>query len=210
MNMLGLAALVTGSRALGNELLHDRRGLAAVEFAIILPIVLVLFFGTVEFSSGISEYRKVTLVAHTLSDLTSQTTTSVTDVGLSNYFAASSSIVTPYDVTPIKPTISELYVDNNKVAKVQWSKSATVTMSSGSPQVALQTSGHNVGDVVAIPATLATPGTFLIWSEVSYVYTPSVGYVMGKTGISLKDQSYTRPRFTTCVDYPQANSCALH
>ena len=45
---------------------------AAVEFALIVPLMLVLFFGTVEFSSGVAVDRKVTLVARTLSDLTSQ------------------------------------------------------------------------------------------------------------------------------------------
>ena len=53
-------------------LARDRRGLAAVEFALIVPLMLVLFFGTLEFSSGVAVDRKVTLVARTLSDLTTQ------------------------------------------------------------------------------------------------------------------------------------------
>ena len=61
----------------------------------IVPIMLVLFFGTVEFSSGVAVDRKVTLMARTLSDLTSQST-SVTDTDLSNFFAASTAIMTPY------------------------------------------------------------------------------------------------------------------
>src|SRR6476620_8022500 len=51
----------------------DRRGLAATEFAIVVPLMLVMFFGTVEFSSAVAIDRKVTLMARTLSDLTSQT-----------------------------------------------------------------------------------------------------------------------------------------
>ena len=46
--------------------------IAAIEFALIVPLMLVLFFGTVEFSSGVAVDRKVTLMARTLSDLTSQ------------------------------------------------------------------------------------------------------------------------------------------
>ena len=56
------------------ELLGDKRGVAAVEFAVIVPVMLVLFFGMVEFSSGVAVDRKVTLMARTLSDLTSQNT----------------------------------------------------------------------------------------------------------------------------------------
>lgn len=197
-----IASCFDRTRRIARDLARDGSGLAAIEFAIILPLMLVMFFGTVEFSSGIAVDRKITLVARTLSDLTSQTAKSVDDNAVTNNFAASASILTPYDVTPVSPTISELYVDDNKIAKIQWSKSASVAMSSGSPQVTLRASGHNVGDVIAIPSTLAIPKTFLIWSEVDYRYTPSVGYVMGKTGVNLHDESYTRPRYTSCVDYP--------
>ena len=59
-------------RELISGLRRNERGNAAVEFAIIVPIMLTMFFGMVEFSSGIAVNRKVTLVARTLSDLTSQ------------------------------------------------------------------------------------------------------------------------------------------
>ena len=49
--------------------------------------MLVMFFGTVEFSSGVAVDRKVTLMARTLSDLTSQST-SVTDTDLANFYDA--------------------------------------------------------------------------------------------------------------------------
>ena len=54
------------------NLITDVRGIAATEFAIVVPVMLVLFFGTEEFASGIAVDRKVTLIARTLSDLTSQ------------------------------------------------------------------------------------------------------------------------------------------
>ena len=56
---------------------------------------------------------------------------SVTDNDLKNFFAASASILTPYAVAPTEPTISEVYIDDKKVAKIQWSKSATIAMVSG-------------------------------------------------------------------------------
>ena len=77
------------------SLLKDRRGIAATEFAIVVPIMLVMFFGTVEFSSAVAVDRKVTLVAQTLSDLTAQSTT-VGDSDMTNFFAASTAILTPF------------------------------------------------------------------------------------------------------------------
>ena len=181
------------------ELLADCRGLAAIEFAMIVPIMLVMFFGTVEFSSGVAVNRKVTLVARTVSDLTSQAAVAVDDTYLQNVFTAAIAILTPYSSTPTQATLSEIYVDSNQVAKIKWSKSAII--SSGSTQATLTTSTRHAGDVVTLPAALLVKQTYLIFSEVSYLYTPVVGYVMAKAGINLSDVAYTRPRQLTCVTY---------
>src|SRR5882757_3282336 len=109
-------------RRSARDLPGDTRGVAAIEFAMIVPLMLVLFFGTVEFSSGVAVDRKVTLMARTLSDLTSQNI-SVTDAQLTNIRNASTGLMTPYSATPLKSTITELYIDpTTKAARVQWSK----------------------------------------------------------------------------------------
>ena len=69
------------------------------------------------------------------------------------------------------------------------------------------TAPHNPGDVVVLPTTLvAAKGTYVIWSEVSYKYTPAVGIVLGQTGITFRDVAYTRPRLVLCVIYPTGGS----
>lgn len=173
------------------ELWRDRSGIAATEFAVIVPLMLVLFFGVVEFSTGVAVDRKVTLVARTLSDLVSQNT-SVTDTQFTNFFNAGTQVMSqyaqpPYSSSTLHSTISELYVDpNSHTAKVQWSKGFAV---------------RSIGSNVTIPTALKIDGTYLIFSEVSYLYTPTVGYVMGQSGVNLSDVSYTRPRQSTCVLY---------
>ena len=183
------------------RMVADRRGLAAIEFAFIMPVMLVMFFGTVEFSSGVAVDRKITMVARTLADLTSQASTAVTDSYLQNAFTASIAILTPYSATPTNAQISEIYIDSTKVAKVQWSKAATI--GSGASQATLTTSSRSAGDNVTstIPSSLLVAQSYLILSEVSYLYKPTVGYVMAKSGITLSDFSYSRPRYVTCVTY---------
>src|SRR3954453_10901293 len=105
--MKQMTTLWLGIRRSALELCRDRRGIAATEFAVIVPMMLVMFFGTVEFSSGVAVDRKVTLMARTLSDLTSQNI-SVTDIQLTNFFAAATGIMTPYPSAPTSSTISEL------------------------------------------------------------------------------------------------------
>src|SRR5450432_4665035 len=82
------------------NLASDCSGIAATEFAVIVPIMLVMFFGTVEFSSGVAVDRKVTMVARTLSDLTSQST-SVADTDLTNFGQTAKAILTPYQASPL-------------------------------------------------------------------------------------------------------------
>ena len=169
------------------KMLVDRSGIAATEFAVIVPVMLVMFFGTVEFSSGVAVDRKVTLMARTLSDLTSQST-SVNDTDLAGFFAASRGVMTPYSSTPTLSTVSELYVTpGTLVVKVQWSKGST-------PRA--------VGSTITIPTELKVANTYLIFSEVSYRYVPAVGKVMAAAGVNLTDVAYTRPRQSTCVFYP--------
>jgi Flp pilus assembly protein TadG len=188
--MKSISGLLSAARRHAIGLLGDRRGIAAVEFAFILPLMLVMFFGTVEFSSGVAIDRKVTIMARTLSDLTSQNT-SVTDTQLNNFFAASTAIMTPYVSAPISSTISELFVDPNTLAaRVQWSKGS-------SPRA--------VGTTVNIPTALKVAGTYLIFSEVGYLYQPTIGYVMAPSGVNLADVAYTRPRQSLCVFYPPSS-----
>jgi Flp pilus assembly protein TadG len=190
------------------RLASDCRGVAAVEFVMIVPLMLTMFFGMVEFSSGVAVDRKVTLVARTLSDLTSQSPPAgVTDNDLINFFTASVAIFTPYSAAPTQATLTELWIDPaTHKARVQWSKASTFNASGN---VILGVSSHSPGDIITIPAALNVDDSYLIWSEVSYKYVPAVGYVMAKAGITLSDQTYTRPRQFDCVIYKTAGCTRL-
>jgi len=173
----------------------DCSGLAAVEFALVVPIMLVMFFGTVEFSSAIALKRKVTTIARTISDLTSQGAIA-SNADLATYFAVGAKITYPYSSTPTNMTISELYVDpSSGVVRVQWSQGAA-------PRAIGSTVSIPTGLISRDPTTNAVlANQYLIYSEVNYQYTPAVGYVM-RASVTLSDVAYTRPRQTTCVFYP--------
>jgi len=192
--MQAISKIWRKARCSARQFRTDTRAIAATEFAVIVPLMLVMFFGTVEFSSAVAIDRKVTLMARTLSDLTSQST-SVADTDMTNFFNASTGIMTPYASALALSTISELYVDpTTKVARVQWSKGSAA---------------RTQGTTVSIPTTLAIGGTYLIFSEVSYTYTPSVGFVL-KSGIPLNDVAYTRPRQSLCVFYSPSTACTTY
>ena len=201
---------------------RDRSGIAATEFAVIVPLMLVMFFGVVEFSQGVAVDRKVTMVARTVSDLTSQapssapqaTQSTINDTYLQNVFTASIAMFQPYPAAPTNAQVSEIYVDSTGTAKIQWSKAATIL--GNATQATLTASSRSAGDDVTnlVPPTLLVKKTYLIWSEVSYRYVPTIGYVMIPTGVLLSDSAFTRPRQVVCVVYNNlpalnAGSCPL-
>lgn len=186
MKLRSILTIWLRARRTALAMVEDSSGIAATEFAVIVPVMLVMFFGTVEFSSAIAVDRKVTLMARTLSDLTSQSL-SVNDTDLTGFFAASKGVMTPYPSTPTQSTISELYVVPGSLdVKVQWSQG---------------NAARTPGTPVTIPTELKVGGTYIIFSEVSYRYVPAVGRVMSVTGIDLSDVAYTRPRQSACVLY---------
>jgi Flp pilus assembly protein TadG len=182
------------ARRLAARLVRDRSGIAAVEFAVIVPIMLVLFFGVVEITNGITAYRDVSIMAHTTSDLTTQSL-SVQDSDLTNFFNASTGILYPFVTSTtdpkLKQSIAELWVNSSLQARVQWAKN-----SDGSAP-------NPPGTIVTIPVSLQVANTYVIYSSVSYLYVPTggIGYVMNKAGINLSDFAYTRPRLSQCVFY---------
>lgn len=172
---------------------RDRRANVAVEFAVIVPLMLMFFFTTIEIADALSIKRKATLVARTMSDLVSQSSR-VNDTDMTNFKKTAVAIMTPYAGAPLKTTVSELYVDPaTGTAKVKWSKGSVPL-------------GDN--STVVIPAALQVAGTYLIYSQVEYKYTPAVGYFFDKViGRTLTDETFTRPRQSLCVLYGTAASC---
>ena len=183
------AHLAVRARRLLRRFQSDKRGVSAVEFAMLLPLMITLYIGGVEVSSAIAVDRKVTLVARSVGDLVAQST-SVNATDMTNILNAASSVVQPYSGSLIKVTVSRVDVDANSVAKVVWSKTKNGT-------------ARQANDVVTLPAALNTANTSLIWAESQYAYTPAMGYVITGT-MQLKDQIYMRPRLSDTV---ACNAC---
>jgi Flp pilus assembly protein TadG len=180
--------------------LDDCRGVVAIEFAIIVPVMLLMYFGMEEISSALAVNRQVTLVARTLSDLTSQSS-GVADTDLANFAQTAKAILTPNDPSILRSSITEVYIDPaTHVARVQWSRALAIDTSGN---VTVGTSAHAVSQIVVVPPELNIDGTYVIWSEVTYNYKPTIGYLMATAGVNLHDFAYTRPRLTTCVLYPK-------
>ncbi|MGH6788931.1 MAG: TadE/TadG family type IV pilus assembly protein [Pseudolabrys sp.] len=159
----------------------DRRGVSAVEFALILPLMVSLYLGGVEISQGISADRKVTLTAGALANLTAQATT-ISSTDMTNIMNATADVMYPYSNSNLKAVISCMKIDNTGKATVSWSETLNGT-------------ARSIGSVVTLPSALAVANTTLVLSEVSYDYKPTIGYNITGT-LTLADKMYMSPRIT--------------
>lgn len=167
------------------RLARDRRGVAAVEFALILPIIAMMAFGTVEVTDGWAIKRKLTHITSTLGDLVTQSKI-ITDADMKNILDASSAIIVPYDSSLLKIVVSGITIDTNAKATVKWSDARNATpLTKGATYTGL-------------PATLQTASTFLVVAQITYNYKPSVFYVL-TAAINFSDQFYLRPRLSQTI-----------
>jgi Flp pilus assembly protein TadG len=174
----------------------DRRGVSAVEFALLLPLMLTMYFGNFVVSEAIIVDRQVTLMASTGAEITSQySQVSMND--LTNIINAAATVLNggqtpqPFPIANANLTLSSVLIDGNGKATIDWSK-------------ALTGAGRGKGSVVtsSIPAGLVIINTSLIWGEATYNYTPVIGSAVW-TGINgtqpMSDQIFLRPRQSNSV-----------
>jgi Flp pilus assembly protein TadG len=184
-NETGLIAQDLRGRLRG--LAGDESGVSAVEFAMLLPLMLSLYLGAVEVSQAIGADRKVTLTARTVADLVSQVQ-SVDNNAMTNSLNAATAVMAPYDSSNLKVVVSSVSIDADGKATIDWSDTLNGT-------------ARSKGATVTLPAALNVPSSSLIWSEVQYTYKPVIGYVV--TGpLTLKDHIYMRPRLSEKVCRP--------
>lgn len=164
---------------------RNEEGVSAVEFALILPLMITMYIGAVEFSHALTIDRRVTAVASAAADLVAQVEEVDTD-DLADVFQASSTIMTPYDAAPVSIVLSSVVADENNNTTVAWSEAHN-----GSPRA--------TGSSYAVPNGLTQPFSSVIVAEVSYTYNPSVAQFL-KSGVTMTDTFYLRPRRSMTVE----------
>ncbi len=162
--------------------------MAAVEFALTLPVLLFVFVGVTEVGEAVSISRKVTITTRTVTDLVTQNS-SLSASGLNTILAASAQVIAPYSSSNLSVTVSEIQVDSKGKATIAWSGSW--------PNSA---NALTVGSTFAQPTALDTPSSYLVYGQTSYNYTPVLGYNMIGP-ITLSDHLYLSPRESTSIAY---------
>jgi Flp pilus assembly protein TadG len=210
---------------------RDQRGMAMVEFALILPFMLLLYIGTSAVTLAVSASRATVVLARTLTDITSQQKANVplTDTTAQNIFAAAAFVMAPFPINTLKMTLSNVEFvanaastgSNGLDAKTRW----TVTFSGGTLRPCLgnplltPVANGSAASPATMPLGLYAAG-FLIVADVSYVYTPTFGYFnynfqTGSASTSrilsftMSRTTYMRPRQTDNIRYTASQTALV-
>jgi Flp pilus assembly pilin Flp len=103
---------------------REGRGLAAVEFALIAPIMILLFFGVVESSGALAASRKTLLASNTLADLVAQET-QILKADLDDLFIGMEDVIDPRDIDVTFRVLSVTFDTADGKVKVDWSQDST-------------------------------------------------------------------------------------
>jgi Flp pilus assembly protein TadG len=166
------------------ELLAHDGGVAAIEFALVVPLVIIIYAGGFEIVQAATVNRKLTDTTVQLANVTTQYT-SVATADLNNISAASSQIMAPYPTTSLTTVITEVQTDATSHGKVAWSQGY------GAPCLA-------AGSPVTLPAGFASPSSYYILVQTTYSYKTTIGGAFVPT-IPMTDQIFMVPRQSTQI-----------
>ncbi|HXA39155.1 MAG TPA: TadE/TadG family type IV pilus assembly protein [Phenylobacterium sp.] len=167
------------------RLRSDQRGLAAVEFALIAPMMILLYTGLAEFTLAMMAERRAAHAASVVADLVAQTN-QITVAQVSDVFTVANAIMSPFSTTTLKLRITSVTADVNGVPKVSWSQ--------GSGLGALTTGAT----VAGFPPTLLAAGDSVIMADVQYAFTSPLKLNLPNP-INYSDTFYLRPRTSPSV-----------
>ncbi|MBW8302568.1 MAG: pilus assembly protein [Brevundimonas sp.] len=163
----------------------DERGVSAIEFAMLAPVLIAFYMGMTEFCQGFMAQKRMGHVSAMVADLVAQEET-VTPTTVDDIFDIGGLIMKPFPTATLHQRVSSVSRTSG-VAKVDWSRGDGMT-------------ARAVGSTMTLPADLVSDGESVVVAEVTYDYDSTADYLMpGLTRFS--HTYYLRPRTadrTTC------------
>jgi Flp pilus assembly protein TadG len=177
------------------RLSRDARGMAAVEFAMIVPIMFFLFAGTIEFSQALTVDRRVTQAASSTADLIARAPNSgMTADQVDRDLRIIEQLIAPYDLSRLYVKVISVIAQGtpgNPSALnyvVDWSRDNLA----GTPHVR----GDSYNE---IPQGLLIAGESVIVSEARYNYVPLIFSYYITSAFDMTERFFMKPRNSSCV-----------
>lgn len=180
----------------------DRRGVAAIEFAFIAPVLLVMYFVTMEVSQAIETSKKVGRVGSMVADLVAQQPQTVSAGDIDKIMQIAETTLAPYNRSSPSIVVTGIQLSDDATPKVvvEWSRK----MAGGAYSAAAASK-----TTTTVPPTLMLPGTFLVRVESRLDYKPMIVWAAGDKkalgltsafdSINMAETYYLRPRLSSTI-----------
>jgi Flp pilus assembly protein TadG len=164
----------------------DERGVAAVEFALIAPVMILLYCGLAELTIAMMAERRAAHSASVVADLVAQAPASVVSkADLDDIIAIGGSIMYPFPAAALKMRITSVVADNNAVPTMNWSRDGGLGK-------------MPAGAVTGFPPNLLAKNDSVIQADIRYTFTSPLKYIMPNS-VTFNDTYYLKPRTGTPV-----------
>jgi Flp pilus assembly protein TadG len=182
----------------GDKFLKDERGVTAIEFALVLPVVLLILLGCFEVPRFVLICQRIARTSSGVADLVAQADEPITANQMNDIFTAAKIMMQPYDIVANgRIYVSSINNPSGNGVTLTWQKNNGGTVSTASK---LGLAGSNPS--TKIPATLV-PGSNeeVLASEVYFNYTPVFSNLI-YSGSQLYLIAFTRPRNKNLMTSP--------
>jgi Flp pilus assembly protein TadG len=168
--------------------LRDPKGATAVEFALILPLLLLLYMGGVQITIALTLSRKIHHTSAAIGDLVAQERY-IDASELDDMLAVSASFLHPYDAGPYVIKVTGVRINASGQPSISWTRSL------GNASVQPMSLGDLPDDV------LKERDAFVVLTETFYHFSPVAGFGTSEP-FELSGLSFHRPRVGGVVDCP--------
>ncbi len=144
-------------RALCLRFAGDREGVGAIEFAILFPILVMLYVGAFEITVGLSVSKRAARSAAAVADIITQQT-SVTPTSLADMPSVAASMFAPFSTSSMKMKITGITIDASANPTVKWSWAQD------------NTRPYTLNSAVTVPTDMKKANTFLVRTELTVPY----------------------------------------
>jgi Flp pilus assembly protein TadG len=185
----------------GGKFLKDERGVTAIEFALVLPVVVLILLGCFEVPRFVLIFQKIARTSSGVADLVAQADEAITKRQMDDIYTAGKIMMQPNDVV----ANGRIYVSsiNNPSGgtgvKITWQ-----TNNGGAVATASKLGAEGSDPTGKLPAALV-PATNeeVLAAEVFFNYQPIFSTLIYQ-GSQLYMVSYTRPRNKNLMTKPPA------
>ncbi|MFY8208322.1 MAG: TadE/TadG family type IV pilus assembly protein [Caulobacter sp.] len=161
---------------------RDRRGVSAVEFALIAPVMIVMYCGLAEVTQAMMAQRRLSNIASQIGDLVAQSN-QTGPTKMADVFTIGGIIMAPFPTATLRMCVASVTSDATGRDTVAWSR-ASGTMTNCPAQGAVLTN---------VPVGVLPASKSVILARASYVYTSPIKLVM-PASITFQRTFYLRPR----------------